>query len=200
MDQANEDGLLAAGGDLSVPRLLAAYKAGIFPWYDGDIPLWWSPDPRFVLFPDALRVSKSMKQVLRKNTFTFTHNKAFATVIENCRHTKREGQDGTWITDEVVTGFGELFARGHVHSFEAWHQEQLVGGLYGVLMGQMFFGESMFSLQPNASKAAFIKAVQWLQQQGVVVIDCQVYTQHLESLGACFISRKDFGTLLQAHV
>jgi leucyl/phenylalanyl-tRNA--protein transferase len=197
VEEADDDGLLAMGGDLSTERLLLAYRKGIFPWYDGDLPLWWCPDPRFVLYPQQLKVSKSMKVLLKRNTFEVTVNKAFATVIQHCSAVTRKGQDGTWISNEVAKAYTTLHQLGHAHSVEAWKDGQLAGGLYGIRMGQLFFGESMFSLQPNASKYAFITYVQQLQQQGVQLVDCQVYTEHLESLGAGMISRQAFLQALQ---
>jgi leucyl/phenylalanyl-tRNA--protein transferase len=193
VEEAMEDGLLAAGGDLNTERLLLAYHSGIFPWYSEDIiPLWWSPDPRFALFPAELKVSKSMNTLLKKETFTFTTNQAFDQVIFNCQQKEREGQDGTWITEEVLEAYTKLHHLGHAHSAEAWQDGKLVGGLYGIRLGKAFFGESMFSLTSNASKYAFIKYVQRLQQEGIELIDCQVYTEHLESLGARMIPRTDF--------
>lgn len=200
LSEADHEGLLAAGGDLSTERLLKAYRSGIFPWYEGDIPLWWSPDPRFVLFPHECYVSKSMKQVLRRNLFSITRNQAFGEVIRACGKMKRPGQAGTWITPAIIDSFETLFDMGWVQSFEAWHEGKLAGGLYGIKMGNVFFGESMFSRVSNASKAAFIGAVQQLQQEGIVVIDCQVYTEHLESLGARFIMRDEFIALLDANI
>lgn len=190
--QALPDGLLAIGGDLSCERLILAYRSGIFPWFDDDVPLWWSPDPRFVLFPHELKVSKSMKQVLKKNTFEFKINTAFNEVITNCQQQNRKGQDGTWITEEVKNAYIQLHKQGYAHSAEAWQNGQLVGGLYGIKMGKTFFGESMFSYQSNASKFAFIKYVDSLQKEGVQLIDCQVHTNHLESLGAKMIDRGEF--------
>lgn len=189
---AEPDGLLAMGGDLSAERLLLAYKSGIFPWYDGDIPLWWSPDPRFVLFPEQLKVSKSMQQLLKKGAFRFTVNTCFSEVIHRCKNIRRNNQHGTWITDEVERAYTKLHTLGYAHSAEAWHNGQLAGGLYGIRMGKVFFGESMFSNVSNASKYAFVKYVQQLQQEGVALIDCQVYTSHLESLGATMIPRRQF--------
>lgn len=200
LHEANSDGLLAAGGDLSTARLLAAYKNGIFPWFEGDIPLWWSPDPRFVLYPDRLYVSKSMRQVIRRHFFSYSQNKAFRSVIEHCGQVSRSGQVGTWLSPAMMDAYSSLHQLGFAHSFEAWHGTKLVGGLYGLRLGNLFFGESMFSLQANASKAAFIWAVQQLQASGVVLIDCQVYTQHLESLGAVFIDRNRFVHLLHEHI
>jgi leucyl/phenylalanyl-tRNA--protein transferase len=194
---AEPDGLLAIGGDLSVERLLLAYQNGIFPWYEGDHILWWCPDPRFVLFPDELKVSKSMQSILKKDEFEFTINKAFADVIHSCKKTKREGQAGTWITDEVEKAYTKMHKLGHAHSAEAWKDGKLIGGLYGIKMGKVFFGESMFSTESNASKFAFIKFVQQLKTEGIELIDCQVYTEHLESLGARMITRTEFTEYLQ---
>ena len=191
--EALEDGLLAIGGDLSTDRLLLAYNSGIFPWFNEDeIPMWWSPDPRFVLFPDELKVSKSMKQVIRRNEFEFKVDTAFREVINNCRAIEREGQDGTWITDTIVDAYTELHKIGYAHSAETWQNGELVGGLYGIKLGKAFFGESMFSKRSNASKFAFISWVEELKRQGVQLIDCQVYTEHLESLGARMIPRSEF--------
>jgi leucyl/phenylalanyl-tRNA--protein transferase len=196
VEEAMEDGLLAIGGDLTRERLLLAYRQGIFPWFEGDIPLWWSPDPRFVLFPHELKVSKSMQVLLRKNSFRFTINTAFEQVIHHCKSVNRRGQDGTWITDEVEQAYITLHREGYAHSAEVWQNGQLAGGLYGIRMGQLFFGESMFSLVSNASKYAFICYVQQLVREQVQLIDCQVYTAHLESLGARMISRNEFLRLL----
>lgn len=191
------DGLMAIGGDLSISRLLLAYKNGIFPWYDGDVPLWWCPDPRFVLFPKEVQISKSMKVLLKRNTFKFTINSAFSEVIKMCKETERVGQDGTWITTDVEEAYNELHKLGFAISAETWLNDQLVGGLYGIQMGNVFFGESMFSRVSNASKFAFIRFIEHLESQGVNLIDCQVYTSHLESLGARMIERTDFLTFLQ---
>lgn len=197
---ALDDGLLAIGGDLNTDRLLLAYKSGIFPWYDEDVPLWWSPDPRFVLFPEELKVSKSMKQLLKREVFEFKTNTAFREVMQNCKAAYREGQDGTWINDDIITAYTKLHELGYAHSAEAWKDGKLVGGLYGIRLGNMFFGESMFSNVSNASKYAFIKYVQWLQQDGVELVDCQVYTEHLESLGAAMMHREDFIEMLQENI
>ena len=194
---AEPDGLLAIGGDLSQERLLLAYKMGIFPWYEGEHILWWSPDPRFVLFPKELKVSKSMKQLLKKKEFTFTVNKSFNEVINNCKATPRKGQAGTWITDEVKKAYSILHKNGFAHSAEVWLNEKLVGGLYGIRMGKVFFGESMFSFESNASKYAFISYILQLQEEGIELIDCQVYTTHLASLGARMIDRREFIKRLQ---
>ena len=191
------DGLLAIGGDLSQERLLLAYKMGIFPWYEGEHILWWSPDPRFVLFPKELKVSKSMNQLLKKKEFTFTVNKSFNEVLNNCKTISRKGQVGTWITDEVKKAYTLLHKNGYAHSAEVWKDRKLVGGLYGIKMGKVFFGESMFSDESNASKYAFISYIRQLQFQGIELIDCQVYTTHLASLGARMIDRTEFINLLQ---
>lgn len=197
--EALDDGLLAMGGDVSVERLLLAYRSGIFPWYDdSSIPLWWSPDPRFVLEPDELKVSKSMAQVIRKGHFNFRTNSNFPAVIRSCKSLQRKGQDGTWITDELEAAFIKLHEMGFAHSAETWHNGELVGGLYGIRMGTFFFGESMFSKESNASKFAFIQYVQQLKKEGVTLIDCQVHTDHLESLGAKMIPRKQFIQKIQS--
>ena len=199
-DQATEDGLLAIGGDLSSERLLLAYRSGIFPWYNDDIPLWWHPNPRFVLFPNDLKISKSMKQILKKEEFAFTSNTAFKQVITNCKTVNRKEQDGTWINEEVVDAYTTLHQMGFAHSAECWVNNKLVGGLYGIKIGNIFFGESMFSHTSNASKFAFIKYVQQLINEGIVLIDCQVHTKHLESLGAQMIERNEFMKILAANI
>ena len=191
------DGLLAIGGELTTERILLAYKNGIFPWYDGDMPMWWCPDPRFVLFPENLIISKSMKTLLKRNAFHFTINQAFDQVIKACKIANRKNQDGTWITTEVEAAYIELHKLGIAHSAEVWKNNELVGGLYGIKMNHVFFGESMFSKESNASKYAFIKYVSVLLQEKVTLIDCQIYSEHLESLGAEMIGRKDFLQLIQ---
>ncbi len=197
---AEPDGLLAVGGDLAPERLLLAYRAGIFPWYEGEHILWWCPDPRFVLYPEELVISKSMKAVFKKDVFTFTTNTAFEEVIGSCKRISRKGQESTWITDEVRAAYIDLHKRGYAHSAEAWHDGKLAGGLYGVRLGNVFFGESMFSSMSNASKFAFIKYVQQLKTEKVKLIDCQVYTEHLESLGAQMIPRKKFVEFLNQNL
>lgn len=197
VELAEPDGLLAIGGDLSSERLLLAYRRGIFPWYEGQFILWWSPDPRFVLFPADLKVSKSMNALFKKNFFKFTINTSFREVIRNCKETKRPGQLGTWITDEVEDAYVHMHELGYALSAEAWKDGELVGGVYGIKLGKVFFGESMFSKMSNASKYAFIKFVDYLQQHGVELIDCQVYTEHLASLGARMISRQKFISYLR---
>ena len=191
------DGLLAIGGELTTERILLAYKNGIFPWYDGDMPMWWCPDPRFVLFPENLIISKSMKTLIKRNAFHFTINQDFDQVIKACKIANRKNQDGTWITTEVEAAYIELHKLGIAHSAEVWKNNELVGGLYGIKMNHVFFGESMFSIQSNASKFAFIKYVSVLLQEKVTLIDCQIYSEHLESLGAEMIGRKEFLQLIQ---
>lgn len=193
---AEPDGLLAIGGDLSPERLLLAYRSGIFPWYEESPVLWWCPDPRFVLFPDELKISKSIRPLLNRDEFTFTINQAFTQVINACKVTERPGQEGTWITNEVEKAYNKLHQLGHAHSAEVWNNNELVGGLYGIRIGKVFFGESMFSKLSNASRFAFIRYVQQLQKEGVELIDCQVHTEYLESMGARMIDRKDFIQLL----
>lgn len=191
VNEATKDGLLAIGGDLSVERLLHAYKNGIFPWFETDKPiLWWSPNPRFVLFPEKLKVSKSMKQVLRNSDYTVTVNKAFKDVITECSKVKRNGQAGTWITNNMIEAYLNLYELGYAKSVEVWRDNKLVAGLYGVDLGNdVFCGESMFAKESNASKAGFIT---FIQNSNYKLIDCQVYTKHLESLGAEEISREAF--------
>jgi len=198
MEMADEDGLLAVGGDLSRERLLHAYHNGIFPWYENKYILWWCPDPRFVLFPEELKISSSMKQLLKKQSFEFTINRDFNAVISQCKAISRRGQDGTWITEEMRNAFNDLHAAGYAHSAEVWLNGELAGGLYGIRLGKIFYGESMFSRISNASKFAFIRYVEQLKSEGVELIDCQVYTSHLESLGARMIPRKQFLHLIKS--
>lgn len=188
---ASPEGVLAIGGDLSVERLLLAYKSGIFPWFSEDEPIiWWSPDPRFVLFPEKLKVSKSMKQVLRNTDFVITVNQAFTQVITECAKAKRDGQDGTWITQTMIEAYTKLQQLGYAKSVEVWLHNELVGGLYGVDVGNgVFCGESMFAKVSNASKAGFIT---FIQNTNYKLIDCQVYTNHLERLGAEDMDREVF--------
>lgn len=198
---ADENGLLAVGGNLSFGTLMNAYKKGIFPWYNpGEIIQWFSPDPRFVLFPGNLIISHSMRNVLNKHLFKFSVDKAFPQVIKNCRKARRSGDPGTWISNEIENAYIDLFEKGFAHSAEAWQNNELVGGLYGVLIGKVFFGESMFAKESNASKFAFIHWVKILKKNGIELIDCQIYTQHLESLGAEFISREEFNGLLKKWI
>lgn len=191
---AEPDGLLAVGGDLSVARLRLAYQSGIFPWYSDDTPiLWYAPHERFVLYPDELRVSKSMQKILKQNVFQVTTNKAFAEVINACSQVTREGQDGTWITDDMKEAYIRLNNEGVAHSVEVWQNAELVGGAYGVAVGSVFCGESMFAKVSNASKVALITLC---QSNRYKLIDCQVYTEHLESMGARMISREEYMRIL----
>ncbi len=195
VNETTEDGLLAIGGDLSSERLMYAYKHGIFPWFEKNQPiLWWSPDPRMVLFPKELKVSKSMRQVLRNSDFKVTVNTSFNKVIKECSFVKREGQSGTWITDDMVEAYIKLHKMGRATSVEVWQDDILVGGLYGIDFGTVFCGESMFSKVSNASKVGFIT---FLQNTNYKLIDCQVYTEHLESLGAREIPRRNFMEYLE---
>jgi leucyl/phenylalanyl-tRNA--protein transferase len=201
VEMATPEGIIAIGGDLGTERLLLAYRSGIFPWYNQDEPIvWWSPDPRFVLFPDKLRVTKSMQSVLNNGSFRFTINRAFCKVLQNCKTIPRQGQEGTWITPAIEQAYTELHELGYAHSAEAWMNGELVGGLYGIRLGNVFFGESMFSKVSNASKFAFINYVHQLQKEKVTLIDCQVYTAHLESLGAKMIERNRFMAFLAENL
>ncbi|HHH13116.1 MAG TPA: leucyl/phenylalanyl-tRNA--protein transferase [Thiolapillus brandeum] len=198
--ETEPDGLLAVGGDLSPARLVNAYRQGIFPWYSAGQPiLWWSPDPRMVLFPERLHVSRSLRRTLRRGTFEVTFDRDFGAVIRACA-APREGQGGTWITPEMIDAYETLHRLGLAHSVEAWHRGELAGGLYGVALGRLFFGESMFSAVSDASKVAFVQLVRTLQALGCPMIDCQVHTDHLESLGAELVPRRHFLQLLGAHI
>ena len=198
VDEANPDGILAIGGDLSPERLLLAYKSGIFPWFEEGEPIfWWSPNPRMVLFLDDLVVSKSMRNILNRNIFKVTFNQNFREVISNCQKIKREGQNGTWITNDMVEAYCKLHELGIAKSVEVWQNEELVGGLYGVDLGHIFCGESMFSKVSNASKVAFIALVNQLKVANYKVLDCQVYNEHLESLGCREIDRSQFMDILK---
>jgi len=193
MAETDPDGLLAIGGDLSETRLLNAYRAGIFPWYSDNQPLlWWSPDPRTLLFPDRLHVSRSLRKTLRREIFHVTFDTAFEQVIRHCALIPRAEQDGTWITSEMLQAYSALHRQGHAHSVEVWHGDELAGGLYGVAIGAAFFGESMFSRRRDASKIALVKLVDKLAAAGFLFIDCQVVTDHLLSLGAETVDRATF--------
>ena len=195
---ASPEGIVAIGGDLSPERLLLAYNSGIFPWFEDDEPiLWWSPPERMVLFFGDIKISKSMRNILNRNMFTITFNTAFADVIANCRDIKRDGQPGTWITDDMTKAYCKLHELGNAKSVEVWQDGVLVGGLYGVDLGHVFCGESMFSLVPNASKVAFIALAKKLENENYRLLDCQVHNNHLESLGAREILREDFLTILK---
>lgn len=199
VSEANEDGILAIGGDLSSERLELAYKSGIFPWFnEGEPILWWSPDPRMVLFLDELIVSKSMRNILNRNQFKVTFNHNFAAVISNCQKIKRDGQNGTWISNEMIDAYYKLNAEGIAKSVEVWQDEVLVAGLYGIDLGHVFCGESMFSKVSNASKVAFIALVNFLKEGNYKLLDCQVYNPHLESLGCREINRDEFMSILKS--
>jgi leucyl/phenylalanyl-tRNA---protein transferase len=194
---ASPEGIIAIGGDLSTERLMLAYRSGIFPWFDDDEPiLWWSPPERMVLFFPELKISKSMRNVINRRMFTVTWNTAFEQVISNCRSIKRDGQNGTWITPEMREAYCRLHELGHAKSVEVWMDGELVGGLYGIDLGHIFCGESMFSKVSNASKIAFIALAKKLQRENYRILDCQVHNEHLESLGAREILRKDYMDLL----
>jgi len=198
LDEADESGLLAVGGDLSVDRLKLAYSKGIFPWYERGMPiLWWSPDPRMVLFPDKMIISHSLKQSIKKRQFTVTIDTAFEKVIKNCAKTPRKGERGTWITREMQHAYIDLHEAGFAHSAEAWLDGELVGGLYGVAIGKAYFGESMFHHVTNASKVAFYHLVEKLSIWNFKIIDAQVYTNHLESLGGEMIPRSQYLQILE---
>lgn len=191
----DEHGILAIGGDLRPERLILAYQNGIFPWYNKDEPImWWSPTERMVLYPEQLKISKSMRSILRKNSFQYTVNQAFEDVITTCAAIKRKHEDGTWITTEMINAYIELYKLGHAYSVETWKNEKLVGGLYGIYLkdSQIFCGESMFAKESNASKFAFIKMIEHFQGIGLKLVDCQIHTTHLESLGAGLIPRDLF--------
>lgn len=200
-DQAlsDPDGLLAAGGDLSPQRLINAYRSGIFPWFDEQQPiLWWSPDPRCVLIPDQLYVSRSLRKQIRKQSFRITLDQSFAAVISACA--KPRDDCGTWITDEMQQAYIKLHQQGVAHSVEVWQDNTLVGGLYGLAIGRLFFGESMFSRCSNASKVGYVTLVEQLQRWGYALVDCQIHSQHLESLGAQLIPRAEFIDILATHI
>ena len=193
MAETDPDGLLAIGGDLSETRLLNAYRAGIFPWFSDNQPLlWWSPDPRTLLFPDRLHVSRSLRKTLRRQLFHVTFDTAFEQVIQHCARIPRAGQDGTWITTGMIDAYCKLHRHGHAHSVEVWHGDELAGGLYGVAIGAAFYGESMFSRRRDASKIALVKLIDKLAAAGFLFLDCQVVTDHLMSLGAETVDRSAF--------
>jgi leucyl/phenylalanyl-tRNA--protein transferase len=196
-EKAKHHSVVAWGGNLSPGMLLSAYEQGLFPWYsEGDPVIWHSPDPRFVLFPEKLHVSGTMQKILRQKKFTIVLNRDFKGIITSCSQAKRPGQNGTWITPDIIEAYTELHRLGWAHSAEAYLDGELAGGCYGVLIGKIFFGESMFALKPNASKAAFITLARMLFDKGIRLIDCQQHTAHLESLRAEDISRKEFLAML----
>jgi leucyl/phenylalanyl-tRNA---protein transferase len=200
VDEASFEGILAVGGDLSTERLLLAYRNGIFPWFNEDEPiLWWSPPERMVVAPQLYKVSKSIRNLLNQNRFQITFNQNFAAVITNCKKTERKGQDGTWISDDIIDSYTKLHKMGFAKSIEIWQNEELVGGLYGVDLGHVFCGESMFSIVPNASKIAFVTLIQHLKENNYKLLDCQVHNDHLEKLGAFEISRETFMKVLESE-
>lgn len=199
---ADTTGVLALGGDLRPERLLLAYQNGIFPWFNpGEEIMWWSPDPRFVLFPDELKVSRSMRPYFNQQKFGLTFDKDFTRVMQCCQTVdrRRQGQYGTWITNSMLEAYTRLHELGYAHSVEVWEDEALVGGLYGIALGKVFFGESMFSKRSNASKFGFISLVQRLKEYGFCLIDCQQETHHLGSLGARSIARAEFLDYLEVN-
>jgi leucyl/phenylalanyl-tRNA---protein transferase len=190
---ASEDGLLAVGGDLSRQRLLLAYRMGIFPWFSNNEPvLWWSPDPRLVLYPHEIRISKTLKKIIKKNMFRVTMDTAFNQVIRQCAQVRLEKNEGTWIVGDMIDAYSNLYESGFAHSVEVWHQGELAGGLYGVSLGNCFFGESMFTRVSNASNVGFVKLAEHLVERSFDMIDCQVYTEHLTRFGAKQIPRIHF--------
>ena len=198
VDSASTEGILAFGGDLAQERLMLAYRSGIFPWFNIDEPvIWWSPNPRMVLFLDEFKVSKSMRSLLNRNVFRVTFNQDFSAVIRNCQKIIRPGQDGSWISEQMISAYEKLHQLGHVMSIEVWQDEALVGGLYGVDLGHVFSGESMFSSVSNASKVAFVSLVNYLKSNQYQLLDCQVYNEHLASLGCREINRDDFMKVLK---
>ncbi len=200
VENADAKGLLAVGGDLSTKRLKLAYKNGVFPWFNEDsLILWWCPDPRMVLFPEKINISKSMRKVMNSGKFRLTKNTCFEEVLNQCATVKRTDQEGAWITADMKEAYMKLHQKGLAKSYEVWEDGNLVGGLYGIDLGHVFCGESMFSTSPNASKFAFISLAQELKNKSYDLIDCQLYTKHLESLGAEEISRKEFLEILRAR-
>jgi leucyl/phenylalanyl-tRNA--protein transferase len=195
------NGLLAVGGDLSTGRLIEAYRRGIFPWYESPQPiLWWSPSPRMVLFPDQVHVSRCLQKRLKRQEYQLTFDRAFGQVIEHCSSVNRDGQDDTWIGGEMIAAYRELHELGYAHSVEVWYKGELVGGLYGIAIGRIFFGESMFSLRSDASKVAFVHLARQLQDWDFPLIDCQVTNPHLSSLGAEEIDRDHFLGIIEQHI
>jgi len=199
VDEATYEGILAIGGDLSTERLLLAYRNGIFPWFNEEEPiLWWSPPERMVVVPQLYKVSKSIRNLLNRQQFDVTFNQDFRSVIRNCQQITRKGQDGTWITQDIIDSYTKLHELGHVQSVEVWQNGELVGGLYGVDLGHVFCGESMFSKVSNASKIAFVTLVQYLKDHNYKLLDCQIHNEYLEQLGAFEISRETFIKVLKS--
>lgn len=201
VEEASYEGVLAVGGDLSTERLLLAYKSGIFPWFEADEPiLWWSPSDRMVVNPQDYKVKKSLRNIINRGIFKITFNQNFEEVITNCQQIKRVGQNGTWITQDMIDAYCKLHKQGHAKSVEVWQNDELVGGLYGVDLGTVFCGESMFSKVPNASKVAFVKLIEHLKVNNYRLLDCQVHNDHLEKLGAFEISRDSFMLILNSDL
>jgi len=199
VDEASYEGVLAIGGDLSIERLLLAYQNGIFPWFNDDEPiLWWSPSERMVVVPKLYKVSKSTRNLINQNKFKVTFNQNFSEVIRNCQQIERTGQEGTWITEDIIASYTKLHEMGIAKSVEVWQNDELVGGLYGVDLGHVFCGESMFSKVSNASKIAFVWLVNYLKENNYLLLDCQVHNDHLEKLGAFEISRDTFMRVLKS--
>ena len=199
VEEASYEGILAVGGDLSTERLLLAYKSGIFPWFEADEPiLWWSPSDRMVVNPQDYKVKKSLRNIINRDIFKITFNQNFEEVITNCQQIKRVGQNGTWITKDMINAYCDLHKQGVAMSVEVWQNDELVGGLYGVDLGTVFCGESMFSKVPNASKVAFIHLAKQLELANYKLLDCQVYNNHLESLGCIEIEREEFLAILKS--
>ena len=199
VEEASYEGILAIGGDLSVERLLLAYRSGIFPWFSDDEPIfWWAPSERMVVNPNDYKVSKSLRNIINRNTFEITINKNFREVISNCQKSERKGQEGTWINDDIIEAYTNLHKLGKAMSLEVWQKNELVGGLYGVDLGHVFCGESMFSKVPNASKVAFVKLIEYLKENNYKLLDCQLHNDHLEKLRAFKISREAFTLLLKS--
>jgi len=198
-DSASEEGLVAVGGEITTVRVLSAYRQGIFPWYSEDQPvLWWSPEPRAVLYPENIKISRSLKKTLRKQVFRVTADQAFNEVIRGCAGPRIQSPGGgTWITDEMMLTYTQLHQMGYVHSVEVWHDEKLVGGLYGLALGSAFFGESMYSHAPDASKVALVHLAKIAASHGIDFIDCQLPTEHLSRMGAINISRKEYLEILK---
>ena len=200
VEEASYEGVLAVGGDLSVERLLLAYRNGIFPWFNEDEPIfWWAPSERMVINPKDYKVAKSLRNIINRNIFEVTINKNFSEVISNCQNAERNGQEGTWISDDIIQSYTQLHELGKAMSFEVWQNNELVGGLYGVDLGHVFCGESMFSKVTNASKIAFVKLIEYLKENNYKLLDCQVHNDHLEKLGAFEISRDAFMMVLKSE-
>lgn len=200
VEEASYEGILAVGGDLSVERLFLAYRSGIFPWFNDDEPiLWWSPPERMVVVPSIYKTSKSIRNLLNQNKFQVTFNQNFKQVISNCQQTVRKGQDGTWISNDIIESYTKLHEMGIAKSVEIWQNDELVGGLYGIDLGHVFCGESMFSIVPNASKIGFVTLITHLKEKNYKLLDCQIHNDHLEKLGAFEVSREVFMRVLMSE-